>query len=741
VSDDTTSDRAGDPGAGGAAGSPGGGGDNAGGDKAGPERADGDKAGPADRSGGGPKPDGVTSGGQAIKEGRRPQYIVENLQRSEHLLGDQFDVKIDLGGGEKKIRLNLLSTRLAEEVRNAFVRPKGWSDLHDRFRRQNILLLLGPSSSGRTATAVRLLQAAQAATIWRLDPEVDFAELADQLRDERSRPDRLRPDACFLVREPSGVGRLTSSILHGLQEELGATRRLVVTMSSVESIVDDEVQRHVVSLPPAPSLFEIFQSHLRWRLGADTRADELLANEAVRALVDECLTQNGSGTAAAQLAETLFWEPEDEFDIDRVRRRLVRRPVDPFALWFDGLADVETRTFAIALAALDGLPYADVARAAAMLGRRLERTQRVALAPTEDDPTRVANERLLRRLDAETFDDDVLLALGRVPVTAVRYRSKTVAHQVLERAWHGYRMQEVLLAWLRELADDTSERVRASSCTALGAVATFSFERVWHDVLDDADEGLAGDDQPHRREAAAVVVAAVATKEELRPVARRLTNRWRLGDDAKRQATAARVHGLARGPWDRGTTLEILGRLATVDNIHVAVAVGQALVDLIVADREQSLSEIYPAVLAWLDDHKRAPTSHVAFIVMAANILTYVDGADGAPPTVWPTLLDFATQHAHLREPLVRLWHRVLDESASVQGATAKEAEEVLTGWASRAEIDDDILDAFCRMVRAVAAHGPRTRATVLRMARHWVDPYELAPLHKAASAVTAAIG
>jgi hypothetical protein len=685
-------------------------------------------------------PDAVTSGGDGFREatssaGAGTQRR-NHLLAAQHILGDQVGVKnVYLGGGERRIRLSRLSSQLAAEVRNAYVKPTEWGDLHSRFQKQNTIVLCGPAGHGRQATAVRLLQAAQIETIYELEPDVDLGALAELLDAERRKPDRLKPGAAFMLHEPPDIARLRASVLHGLQEAMGDTGRLVLTIGLDATIMDDEVNRHVVSLPPAPKLSDILRAHLRWHVG-DPRADADLARDGVQDLVDELLNDGATCVIAAQLAEWFSWEPEDGFDLDRVRRGMQRRSADTFAEWFDGLPDLSTRTLGIALAALDGLPYADVARAATSLHNRLDQVQKIALVPTAEDATQTSSQYQLRNLHATTSPGEVRLTFGRVPATMVRYRRDTMANQVLDRAWHGYQIQDELLSWLRDLIDDPSEQVRLFGGTTLGVLATLSFDRVWY-VL----ESLAGDDLAHRREAAAVALKAVAADDRLRPAVASLVRRWYGGANRTVQAAAARAHGMVLGQRDLPSTLDSLGRLAALGHGRVAVAIGEALADLIAADPETAARAIYPALLSWLDDYKRAPTTHLAFLIVAVSTVTDVyaggveDDGTASAPTVWPTLLHLATRHSDLRTPLSIIWHRVLDE-----GVMFDEAERVLTGWAGRGEGDDQILDAFTRMARAVGDHGRRTRASLLSIANEWVDPDRLSPLPKAASAVAAVL-
>src|SRR5207302_4310013 len=119
--------------------------------------------------------------------------------------------------------------------------------------------------------------------------------------------------------------------------------------------------------------------HLSYLLTDEVRAAETLGQEGIEALVAEKLDGAGSTCEVAAVLARLLSREADPFDADRVRELMRRRSSDGFDIWFGGMADLSLRTFAIALAVLNGLPYEDVADAARRLRGRLARTPALRL--------------------------------------------------------------------------------------------------------------------------------------------------------------------------------------------------------------------------------------------------------------------------------------------------------------------------------------------------------------------------
>src|SRR5262249_34243246 len=112
---------------------------------------------------------------------------------------------------------------------------------------------------------------------------------------------------------------------------------------------------------------------------------------------------------------------ESAGDLDLVRRRLEMRSSHDFENWFEGLPDLYTRCFAIALAVLNSLPSQAVVDAArgleALLDPKDERQKR-AEAPT---PFRETRRKMLERVRASVVERAVSTRHGLAPAETVAF--------------------------------------------------------------------------------------------------------------------------------------------------------------------------------------------------------------------------------------------------------------------------------------------------------------------------------
>jgi hypothetical protein len=731
---------------GGAGGEVAGSGSSAGSGSGGDGTASGPQTGP---EGGGDK--GTVSSGEAatsaISQSGSSSARNQHVREAQHIAGDVVGGHklVFLTGGEPPVELRPVSPRLDDEVRIAFVDPPGWHDLRHRVGQSRAVILRGDAWRGRSATAIRLLQTMNTVTIFDIDPRADLTRLGTTIGELASGPASTGAAPVdgtgYLVRQPVDLTQIRGWLFDSLEHDLvRSNSRLVLTVDEGTTF-DEDVQRHVVDLPAVPAAREIFVSHLRWRLG-DEAADEILREAGLKSLVDGRLDADPSFDDVAHLAEVIGLEQLGAVDVERVKARIaVRR--DRFDVWFDSLPDLGARTFAIALAVLDGLSYEEVTKAARFLYARLDTDRQERFEkmprwrPRNSDPFAVTAAQRLRLVRARSTDEMVRQSVGWVPATVVQFTNRSYANRTITRAWRDYQIQDELLDWLSELSRNSSEQVQVFAGTALGLLSTLSFDYVFNRVLNPA----AASASMLERRSVALALRVAAEDRRLLPVVIGLVTVW-YGDSARpnHQATAALAYGLsgrlARRELDLLSSVDALDRLATVDDIDVAVAIGESLTTLVFADNLLVVPAVYETLGRWFDDQTRASTGHLAFLMLCALLITDVGDPDApVAPTPWPTLLHLATHHPHLRAPLLTLWHRVLDEAI-----LHNEVDNVLTSWAGFAEGDEGLRDAFVRLVRAVASYSKRTRESLARLAADWVSEERLQPLPTVSAAVAAVV-
>jgi hypothetical protein len=339
--------------------------------------------------------------------------------------------------------------------------------------------------------------------------------------------------------------------------------------------------------------------------------------------------------------------------------------------------------------------------------------------------------RLLEAVRAQERDEYTRCEYGLVPVRAVAYQDDRVPRQVIERMWRGYQIQPTLLNWLYELLVAASEPVRYFAANTLGVLSCYAFDYVWAKAL----SRWANSKDLRLREAVAYALEVPAAEPELTAAVTAIVGGWYADlDSPLRQATAARAFGLCIGVPDAATAIDRLGRLATIDDYNIAVAIGDALADLIANDPERMAPRVCRALVDWFDDKTRTRAAQLAFLVLASSLVTWErpDGSGLAVP--WPTLLRLAEPVAELRDPLAVLWHRLYTNSVLFNQANA-----VLTGWAGHAEADPEQLAALVRLIRAVLRQPEsdhRIHRNLSRLATDWVAPLNLNPLPRCRQAV-----
>jgi hypothetical protein len=636
-------------------------------------------------------------------------------------------------------RLSPLPSRLVDPIERAFVRPACLPEMRAAFEKRYVVVLRGPDGYGKRGLAIHLLLDS-VSRLFQIDQSADLARLREWIEAGDGEDQRIDRNAGFILDHPSGVANLQSSVLQGLEEALfRADARLVLILGS-EVMVTDELHDYVIDVASAPDCDEIAASHLRFLAGREM-AERLLGRSDIREFISQELGANATCRLAAELAAELADDVSAAsdtgiVDIARIKAGRLRRGAETFDLWFTGLEDTQSRCFAVALAVLNGLPYDTVAKAARALRRRFDASPYMVAVTAQEPlpdiqrPFVASRQDWLHRLQARIRESEVRGACGNSHAQIIEYKDDAQPQRVIGRAWSDYQAQDSLLDWLGELAEDVSEQVRILAGKALGQLAVWSFDHLSQNILGPWATG-----RRCQREAVAYALMFVAGHDSrLHENVRRLIAGWYQNHRKPlAQATAARAYGLVRAAIDRTDALDALDRLATVDDIRVAVAIGDALTDLVDDSTDGFACQVLERLAGHLDDNDMSATIELAFLILADGLLASVPADGQAHEVSWPFLLRLAAKEAQARAALVRLWRHVINGARFVD-----EAAQVMTEWAAVTEADPQLQEAFLRLVRAVTATDDRSRGIFARYAAVWSSASNFKPLPKASTAVQA---
>ena len=668
------------------------------------------------------------------------------LQEADRLLveGDVIDSGtknvFNLPGAGRP-RLREIPHEHKKLITQAYICPPDFGNIEASYTRAHqAVILRGPEGYGKLATAIRLLINGGATQIFRLDDSISMSRLQDAVETDLRGRARIEKDSGFILTNPLDFENLRSSALQQLEEPLSrAGTRLIITTSDAVLGPDNELLDYVIDHLSRPVAQDVVTSHLRFLLGPES-ADSELSRPEINKLIAAVLSPDLSCKKAADLADAIAGEiflATDALDVDigRIRAQVSRRNSEDFEIWFHALGDTRTTIFAIALGVLNGLAYDIVVRAAKQLYEIIDNSPDVILAATEGwwpeapSPFRSSRRRLVSRIRAQVARTEIAGQYGTSLADAIEYQDLGYALSVIIHAWSNYQIQDAMLQWLEDLTDDELEQVRIFAGRALGVLATQSFDYLASKVF----VPWARSSQPHRRAAVAYALRFVVADSKLRQNVKRLVTSWYSNRDSPlAQATAARSYGLAIGSLDPIAAVEALDRLSAVDDIRVVISVGDAIVDLL-GDASDDLTAPAADDLAQFVVHRlrdalaqpdRTAMAQLVFLILADGLYTQVSGDGSARFASWPFLLWLGQRIRTAGDALAELWRYVLNDARFPE-----EGEQIMARWASAAESDPDIRDAFVRLVSAMVRGHERTRIIVRRHAEAWLSIENLRPV------------
>jgi hypothetical protein len=659
------------------------------------------------------------------------------------IVGHQFIANF-APGAELAIRPGELPRRFLEAAEKAYAGEAELLAVLERYVDRRAVIICAEPGHGKVAAAIRLLRHRGVQRILLLNSDENLEQL-----------ETLEDDAGYIFIDPSATGGLSAYAINAVTARLEKHRaHLVVTMSDEALLREEDLLDLTVRLPPPPERAEVLFKHLEWRLpGHD---EQLRGTAELTSFVATVVRDDTPLREVGELARVIsdVQRTHGVIDLAEVRRQIDRRSKQAFAIWFDQL-DAETRVHAVALAVLNGLPSEFVMDAVRALRRKLEPSVPGLVAGSGTgtgtaltfrstmDHFKTSRGERLHTLRATIERSSVRGEHGTTRAEIIRYLDKTYAAQVLRRAWAEFTAQRVMLDWLGDLVVNKAEPVRVWAATALGVLATDSFEYVSRAVLD----RWAHSDSPWRRAAAAHALHVPADDPELRPVIQRMVRSWldmpSVGEDGdfdiddpepdrRAQATAALAYGFSLGRAEPDESLAALHGLALVDDIRVGVAVGESLSELILHDSDLLAEPILALILRWLRDPDREANAHLAFLIMATNLLTDVpSGTPDGPVTVWPLLLRLAATHPELRYGLATIWHHLLAESIYLP----QQSEEVLFEWARYIDADPLGCQILAETLATACANDALLQNHLLLETTRWTESEVVRPTPNAAQA------
>ncbi|MFF2120296.1 hypothetical protein ACFVXH_23470 [Kitasatospora sp. NPDC058184] len=669
-------------------------------------------------------------------------------------------------------------------VRRIYREPAGYVELQRTLRRQRVLVLAGAPGTGRTCTALALLDeltqhrpsaegAAQDAPsdgpaagavaepssrVSRVSPETAVRQLAATVSDDARRGHGYLLELPFVrggVAEPPGEFELDA-----LATALSASDSFAVLVVAAGPTATPLLSgRYGLICPPAPTE-ELLRARIAVHLadGAAAaaespedlvaRADELVDDAELRSAVGledlrpaeaELLADLtaahvlGRLTLAELLAGCASLAPQQAQEWFAGADREIADPADspgPSTRRASGqsaAAVLHPTASRIALAVLNGAAHSAVAEAARLLTWELAVARDPGNTPARplfcDDP--VSD---LASLRAELTDGEVETAGIRAPARIVRYRGSALSGAVLAEVWDRHHpAREPVVRWMRLLADDPRPEIWVRAALASGELCARDFATGYEKLV----RPMATARAARRRAFAATVLDQAARHESHRPAVHALVGDWSRSPSAHLRWTAALVLGFGHAsPVE--AALDGLARIGTHEDGDKAPIASHGIVRLLAGPDDRA---VLRRLAEWTAD-KRVPYQDLGLLAVVRLAVTTVGEVwDGeAWPDLgryleWPLPLALAATRPDRAVPLADLLWTALRTPRSYEAAT-----DCLEFWL-RTAVDEDGPDTragLAALLPALVGTDRERRLLDWLLRRMMSDPDEPLPTARA---------
>ncbi|MEU9088679.1 hypothetical protein [Streptomyces sp. NPDC048428] len=652
-------------------------------------------------------------------------------------------------------------------LRRAHVAPPGYEGLRNALRARRLLVLGAAPGTGRTSTALSLLDdvtrfAVEApdaepptdSRVWRVDPDDGVRRLADSLGGEEARRGTGYLLELSLTRPgvlpPDEIG------LDGLAAALAGCNAFAVIVVTAGSAANQLLTgRYGMLCPPAPTQ-ELLTTRLRERLEEHvaaapddsppleellTRAKELADLKEVRDAVGledlrPAEAELFASLLAGRLLESVSYEEllsgcrslaadQAQEWFAGVDRALATLPADPEGSAGRTAALFHPVAFRIALAVLGGASHSTVASAAHLLTWELSVQSDPDNTPARplfcDDP---ASDLALSR--AELKNGRVEVAGTEVAARLIWYRGSALPGAVLTEIWdRHFPARAPVVRWLRLLADDPRPQVWMRAAVAAGELCVQDFDHGYAELI----RPLAEASTPRRRFFAATTMDQAAGHASHRKAVHKLVDDWaRYGTESLRWS-AAMALGYGNAMATMGATLDALARIGVRDEGgQVAIASLNVVRLLALPDSAQVLRRMNDWTL-----HKYVEYQDLGLVTTVRLMLTSVDEVlfdeSGSPlgdRGDWPLALALAATRPELVRPMADLMWTALNTARSRE--VAMDALESLLRSAVRGKDSERARPGLAALLPVLIAEEQDRRRLDWLLRRMMNDPENRLP-------------
>ncbi|MFF9163074.1 hypothetical protein ACF081_22885 [Streptomyces longwoodensis] len=596
--------------------------------------------------------------------------------RDIHLHGNQ-DVRRLLAGPLPDDELR--------KLRRVFQEPAGYAACKEQLRTGRLLVLCGEPGTGRTCTAVSLLDDLTRGQVSRLDARSDLGALEEN---------QIRKGHGYAL-EPTGAGLPDETGLDRLCELLGRQEAYAVLLAAPEpGDVLSRGGRYYRAHTP-PSAADVLTGHLSAELEDAPAA--VLEQARTTAADPEVVEATGLDellpAEAARLAGLVARHVRDDLTYGQLLAACREFTENQAADWFaaggrsEDPRQLRDAAYRIAVAALEGASLSVVAEAAEVLAWELAVTVDPEAMPgrplfSDGIGARLVSARAVAEAGVEQVGDE------DVPVRTVRFRGEGLGSAVLSHLWqHRHNVRGPLLRWLAGLCEDSRPQVWVRAAVAGGHLCRLDCSHTVQELV----QPMAQAGQARRRLFAATVLDVALASPEVATAVRGLVGHWARQGDEHLRWTAGAVLGRGRATTTVREALDLLGGIGVWDD-------GRLRADAAVQIAHLAGAHCDPLpvrrIRVWLSDKRRLHQDLGLQSTVSLASVSVVDLWNQHPDLAghgdWPLVLALADVRPALAPELAGLLWTALQTGRSYEAAQGALA-EWLSGsagrpWADRLE-------------------------------------------------------
>jgi hypothetical protein len=547
-----------------------------------------------------------------------------------------------------------------EKITHVYVKTIQYDDMYKQFNDHNICIVVGQFQTGKWTSVVHTYSSwheSSGSPIYELNPVIDISSLVSF---------QFAAKSFYIIDNVSAdtAGKLDLATLNRIENRLKKENSFLALIADQKTMFNEiSSEKYFLEWRATPDKQATLEKHIRWyslsaNLPPGNNPFDLVDDSQIQEVFRNLTTPRDID----RLAELLVKAALGRLKLEDVVFRFSLFAHQQIEKWFHNHTELDTRTFLIALATLNGASYNSVLAAQKRLLARFVMSMGCQNESSKSDAFGLGRKQKLNDCFAHLAEGFHDREFGRERIEVVELDNPIHQPVVLNYVWQEFDMiRDILLEWLFELGSIADSEIRLRASLAVGEISKSDFGRISSSVI----AGWAKHSDPRVRLCAANALGVPGWSPNHAPQVLGLLHHWStLQGNWRLQWVAAAAYGGLVGLRFPSVAMKELREIARSSDPRLFQMIHQSISNLFQGGTVSI--EYYLVVLeeleSWLEDTEIV---RITGLMIFLGIFRNSAIKDESNKLLWSTVLWIGSRYDSEIQRIANFMQRALNEKTT----------------------------------------------------------------------------